>query len=82
MDTNKASNLHGHLKISYIFPPPALIFLVLSMFLVEHVTGQFRLLILVAPCSVDAPWLPKVLNMCEDIPWQCPVIKYLIIDVW
>ena len=37
-------------QVSYVFPPPALISLVLSKFLAEHVTGQFRLLILLTPC--------------------------------
>ena len=43
-------------KMSYIFPYPTL---VLSQFLAEHVTGQFRLVILVAPCWMEAPWLPQ-----------------------
>ena len=38
------------------------------MFLVEHVTDHFRPLILVVPCLMEAPWLPTVLNMLEDIP--------------
>ena len=29
----------------------------------------------------EAPWLPTVLNMLADIPWQCPIIKDLIMDV-
>ena len=37
-------------QVSYVFPPLALVSLVLSKFLVEHVKGQLRLLILVAPC--------------------------------
>ena len=32
------------------------------------VTGQFRLPILVAPCWMEAPWLPTVLNMLAGIP--------------
>ena len=46
----------------------------------EHVTSQFRLLILVAPCRIEAPWLPTVLHMFEDNPKHCSVIKGLIID--
>ena len=57
-------------QASYVFPPPALIPLVLSIFLVEHVTSQFRLLILVASCWMEGPWLPTVLSMVEDIPHQ------------
>ena len=40
----------------------------LSKFLAEHVKGQLRCLILVAPCWMEAPWLPTVLNMLADIP--------------
>ena len=66
--------------LSYMFPPPALVPLVMSMFLMENVTGLFRLLILVMPCWKDAPWLPTVLSML-DISHQCPIIKDPIMDV-
>ena len=68
-------------QVSYVFPPPALVPLVLPKFLAEHVGGQLRLLTLVAPCWMEAPWLPTVLNMLEDAPQHCPVIKGLIMDV-
>ena len=68
-------------QVSCVFPPPGLVPLVLSKFLVEHVKGQLRHLILVAPCWVKAPWLPTVHNMLADIPWQCPIIKDLIVDL-
>ena len=68
-------------EVSYVFPPPALVPLVLSMFLVEHVRGQLRHLILVASCWVETPWLPAVLNMLADIPLQCPIIKDLVVAV-
>ena len=61
-----------------MFPSLAL---VLSKFLAEHVNGQVRHLILAVPCWMEAPWLPMVLNMLADIPWQCPIIKDLIMDV-
>ena len=61
--------------------PPALMPLVLSSFLVKHVTGQFRLLILVAPYWMEAPWLPSVLNILGDIPQHFPVIKGLDVNV-
>ena len=67
-------------QVSYVFPP-ALIFLVLCKILVEHVTGQHRLLILVAPCWMEAPWLHRGLNMLEDIFQCCPVMKDLIVYV-
>ena len=67
--------------MSYVFPPPAFIPLVLSKFLLEHVTSQSRLVTLVAPCLIEVPWLATVLNMLEDVPHQCPIIKDLIADV-
>ena len=36
-------------QVSYIFPAPALVPIVKSMFLKEHVTGYLRFLLLVAP---------------------------------
>ena len=57
-------------QVSYVFPPPALVPLVLSKFLAEHVKGPLRYLILVAPCWMEAPWLPTLLNMLADIPQQ------------
>ena len=68
-------------QVTYVLPPLALHPLVLSRYLVEHVTGQFRL-ILVGPCWMEAPWFPLVLSMLEDIPHECPIIKDLIIDAW
>ena len=44
-------------QVSYVFPPPVLIPLV-SMFLPEYATSQFRLLILEVPYWMEAPWLP------------------------
>ena len=77
-------NAFNHLctfQVSYVFPSPALVPLVLYKFLAEHVKGQLRHLILVAPCWMEDPWLPTVLNMLADIPHWCPIIKYLIKDV-
>ena len=59
-------------QVIYMFPPPALVPLVLSMFLAEHVKDQLRCLILMVPCWLEAPWLPTVLNMLEDIPQWYP----------
>ena len=67
-------------QVSYVFPPLAVVSLVLSKFLAEHVNGQLRHLILVAPCWMEAPWLPTVLNMLVDVPPQCPIVKDLIMD--
>ena len=61
-----------------LIPLGALTLLVLI--LTEHVTGQFKLLILVAPCLIDVPWLLKVLKMLEHILHQCPIIKDLVKD--
>ena len=30
---------------------------------------------------MEDPWLPTLLNMLADIPWHCPIIKDLIMDV-
>ena len=59
-----------------MFPPAALDPLVLSWFLAECVTDQFRLHILVAPY-----WLPTVLNLFVDVPHQCPIVNDLVMDV-
>ena len=64
-----------------MFLTPALVPLILSKFLAEHVNGQLRHLILVAPCWIKVLWLPTILNMLTDIPWQCPIIKDPVIDI-
>ena len=68
-------------QMSYLVPPPALVPLVLSMFLAKHVTSQFRILILVAPCWMEACSLSIVVNIPEDIPHHCLILMNLIIDV-
>ena len=30
---------------------------------------------------MEAPWFPTVLNMLADVPWQCPIIKDVFMDV-
>ena len=47
----------------------------------EHVTDQVRLLILVVLHCMEASWLPTVLNMLEDIPHWCPIVKDLVTPV-
>ena len=68
-------------QVSYVFPPLALVPLVLSKFLAEHINGQLRHLLLVAPCWMEASWLPTVLNMLADVPQQCSLLKDVIMDV-
>ena len=46
-----------------LFPSPSLVSLGVSKFLVDHVEGWLRLLILVEPCWMEAPWIPTVLNI-------------------
>ena len=41
-------------QVTYVFPPPAAVPQVLSKFIIEHVTGQFRLLFLVTSCLMEA----------------------------
>ena len=68
-------------QVSNMFLPLALVHLVLSKFLAEHVNGPLRNLLLVAAYWMEAPWLPTVLNMLADVLWQCPLVKDLIMDV-
>ena len=49
--------------------------------LAEHVKGQFRLLILVTPYFMEAPWISTILNTSEDIPFWCPMVKDFIRNV-
>ena len=49
-------------------------------FLAGHVTGQFRLLILMTPCWMGASWLPTVLNMLVDITYYCPIVTNVVMD--
>ena len=30
---------------------------------------------------METSWVPTVLNMLADIPQQCPIIKYFVMDV-
>ena len=76
-----AFNHPGKFQVNYVFSaPPALIPLVLSKLLVEYMLSQSRLLILVVPCWMEAPWLPTVLRMLEDISNQFPIIKDIVTD--
>ena len=61
-------------QVSTVFPPPALVPLVLPRFLAVSVTGPFRLLILVASHCMEVPSFSKALNMFADIPHQCPIM--------
>ena len=64
-----------NIQLSYLFAIPALVPLVLPMFLAEHVTGQFRLLILVVPCcdglsdvfpySNHSSFLSSIMFLCQ-----------------
>ena len=53
----------------------------LAIFLAEDVTIQFRLLFVAAPCWMEVPWLATVLNMLEDVPHQCHIVKDLVTDI-
>ena len=44
----------------------------------EHVTGQYRFPILVAPSWMEDPQLPTGLSMSDDLPYQCLIIKDLV----
>ena len=60
-------------QVFYVFLPSAFVPLVLSLFVAEHVTGHFTLL--VVPCWIEIHLPPKVFNVLEDIPHWCPIIK-------
>ena len=49
--------------------------------LAEHITSHLRFLILLAPCWMEASWLPTVLNMLVDVPYWCPIIPDLMVAV-
>ena len=68
-------------QVSFTFPTSTLVPLILSKSLVEHVTGQFRLLILDALCWMEVSWLPTFLSMLEDIPHWFNAVKDLGMDV-
>ena len=51
-------NHSWQLEVNYMFPSHAVVLIVLFSFLAEHVTGQYRLLILIVPCWMEVLWLP------------------------
>ena len=55
-------------QVSYVFLPPTLVKIVLSTFLAEDITDQFKLLLLIAPLWLEDLLLPTILNMLADIP--------------
>ena len=67
--------------LSYVFPPSALVPIVLSTFLAEHVTGQFQTsnsgCILLDGSSLAFHSSQHV----EDIPHWCAFVKDLVRDV-
>ena len=67
-------NAFNHLwkfQVSYVFPPPALSPLVLSKFLVEHVTSQFRPVILVVPCWRESSLSAHHVGRCSSSVSHC-----------
>ena len=50
--------------------------LVLFRSLTEQITGQLRLLILVAPCWIEALCFPLVVNILEDIPCSYMLVSH------
>ena len=70
-----AFNHHWTNQVSYVFPFPALIPLLLSKVQADNAIGLFRLLILLAPCWMEVPWLLTVLGMLADVPHWCLIIK-------
>ena len=62
-----AFNHPSMFEISYMFPPSALFPLVLCKFLAEHVKGQLRYLILLAPCWMEAPHSSQHFARCSTM---------------
>ena len=75
--------LQPSLEVSskYVLPPPALVSLVCPSFWQNMSKVNSDFWTLGAPCRMEAPWLPTVLNILTDIHQCCPIIKDLIIDV-
>ena len=67
--------------MSYIFPQPALVSLFVARFLVQHVKGQIRLLILITPCWMETSCPQTIFDMLEDVPHGCSIIENPIKDV-
>ena len=61
----KAFNHLWTYQVSFMYPS-ALVSLILSIFLAEHVAGQFRHVILVVSWWMEASWLHTILNMLAD----------------
>ena len=59
---------------------PALVYLVVSKFLAEHVTGEFIIFIHITPCWMETPWPHTVLKMLEVIPLCVPIVRDLFRD--
>ena len=68
-------------QVGNAFLPPAFIPLVLFTFLAEHVIGQIQTFDCNSTILDGGSLAPTVLNMLEDIPQHCPVVKGLIMDV-
>ena len=64
-----------------MFPPPALVPLCSDQISSRTCQWSTQTFALVAPCWMEAPWLPTVLSMLADVPQWCPIIKDLIMDV-
>ena len=56
---NPSLDISGGLCVS----PSCLIPLILSKFLAEHFTDQFRIPTIEGPCWMEAPWPAMVLNL-------------------
>ena len=66
-------------QLSYVFLPP-----ILLPPAVLEVSGRthhksIQPTVLVAPCWVEVPWLPTVLNKLEYTPSQCPLSRDVLV---
>ena len=61
---------------------PLLVSLVLFKFLVKWLISLSRLHILVVHYWMEAPLLPTVINILEDVPYQCPIVNVSLWMFW
>ena len=72
-----AFNLPWELQVSYLYPA-----VFSPHVLSQHITGQYRFLIHIAPHWMKGPWLLTIFNILENISYWYPMMKDLIRGVW
>ena len=65
-------------KLSYIFPPPQMVELILNRI---YQCAQDSSFILITPWWTPAAWFPKALKLAVQIPIRLPVSHYTVVDL-